>query len=207
MYRLGVDIGLKADDPDAIKPIEVINQSLAMAKFASIQDHEKTWMIIMNQPELMDRAEYRGLIFDQSETEYRGILDSAYNQITRANSDLDEAARYALDSVSKSSLIFPIPTKILSDIDQNYHLLVENAAKIVCDMNKAVAEVEGTLKQSDLLITYRIENGRSLIYSPAMIDGGSSITLDLRRKQYMNSILKDFFFRRGNNFYKESQCK
>ena len=207
MYRLGVDIGLKADDPDAIKPIEVINQSLAMAKFASIQDHEKTWMIIMNQPELMDRAEYRGLIFDQSETEYRGILDSAYNQITRANSDLDEAARYALDSVSKSSLIFPIPTKILSDIDQNYHLLVENAAKIVCDMNKAVAEVEGTLKQSDLLITYRIENGRSLIYSPAMIDGGSSITLDLRRKQYMNSILKDFFFRRGNNLYKESQCK
>lgn len=204
MYRLGVDIGMSDDKENSVQLSEIVEKSLAMAKFASIQEKEKPWMILMSQPELIKKEEYRAYIFDQTETEYRGILDNAYNKLTRANSDMDEAARYALDSRSKSTLIFEIPANIHKDIDQNYHELVKNAEKIVHDMNKAVCVADKKLKQSDLQITYRIENGQSLVYSPTMIDGGSSVTLDLRRKQYMNSIVKDFFFRRANGFYKES---
>ncbi|MGZ5278645.1 MAG: hypothetical protein ACXWC9_01805, partial [Pseudobdellovibrionaceae bacterium] len=205
LYKMGFDTDLYKDPKTSVSASEIIDLVLEAASFVHIMDSEKPWLSKMNQNELIPREKLKGFLFDATETEYRGVLDSVYASITNVSRDLDEAARHALASTNKGRFLFPVPEKIESSINSKYKTFVARSEAILKNFDDGIEAKQKALNLKSLQITYRLDNQGNSVYSPGLIDGGISVLVDIRKQSNNKAIMTDFHNRRTNQFYKESK--
>ncbi len=204
LYKMGFDTDLYKDPKTSLSAGEIIDLALETASFVNIQETEKIWLKKMSQNELIPRDKIRGFLFDTTETEFRGILDTAYMQVTDVTGDLKEAARHAMAFTNKGRLLFPMPEKIETAINAKYKRFVTRSEEIIKNFDDAIEAKQKKLDLKNLQITYRLDGQGTSVYTPNLIDNGSSVLVDVRKQNNNKAILSDFHNRRTNQFYKES---
>jgi hypothetical protein len=196
LYRLKYDLSDHKGLEATISAKDLIDVSVAKAKFLKIRPEEKVWMRMMGQFELIPVTDMHDFLFDKTLETTKGILDDTFHQATKIDSDLDEVLRFKTDFDSKGSLIFPLPAQGVEDeIFKQYAQIVSRSEAVVFDFIKAIKAYETKITADDLKMTYRLSQTGEDVYSPTQIVGGTSILIDRRDINDIQKKIEDFHFR------------
>ncbi len=209
IYRMQFESGIQADVENTISAKEIIADTFELAKFIQIQDDEIPWLKAMGLKDRIPRANLQGFFSTGLKSDYKGILDNVYSKMFELTADLpqdlDEAKKFYEATVSLGNFLFPPSVKVTNSIDNNYLFLVRRTENMINDFNQAIADFQTGIKASDLNITFRLDEAP---YSPNLIDGGTSLLLDLKiQNNLKNKVLRFHNVNTNHHFKSDSTPK
>ena len=205
LYKLGYDAQVAQDPKLTITAGDIIKEAIEMAQYINITPTEKIWLSRMNRRELIPSENLDGFLYNSSESEVKGILDTYYQQITSIKSDLNKATQYYISSENVGNLLFPLPDELKKLIDSRYINFAQRAERMALDFDGAVMEAEKLISPKLLNITYRFDENNEKLYSPDLIQGADSVLVDHRLSKGLKATLSDFHLVKTMSFFKKKE--